>query len=245
MQKTCTKCGEEKPISEFSKDKSNKADGYNRQCKKCVNAYKKSLMTPEKILEKNRRSRAYKARNVEKIREASLVYREKNRETILEKNRIYSEKNREQINQKSKERYQRDREKILAYFDSRKDLKKEYDHVYREKNKDRIKDRASQYKRENPDKVRKLAHKRRAIARNSGGVYSVSDLERIKIGQRMRCANCKTCLKKSGYHVDHVHPLALGGTNRPDNLQLLCPSCNLSKGAKDPIEWAQVNGRLL
>ena len=245
MQKTCTKCREEKPILDFSKDKSNKADGYNRQCKKCVIAYKKSIMTPEKIIEKNRRSRDYKARNAEKVRAARLEYRENNRDIILEKHRIYLENNRDKIRQKSKERYQRDREKILAYFDSRKDLKKEYDHVYREKNKDRIKERTSQYKRENPDKVRKLAHKRRAIARNSGGVYSVSDLERIKIGQRMRCANCKSCLKQSGYHVDHVVPIAKGGTNWPDNLQILCPSCNLSKGAKDPIEWAQANGRLL
>jgi 5-methylcytosine-specific restriction endonuclease McrA len=31
--------------------------------------------------------------------------------------------------------------------------------------------------------------------------------------------------------------LARGGTSDPENLQLLCPRCNCSKGAKDPQEW--------
>lgn len=40
-------------------------------------------------------------------------------------------------------------------------------------------------------------------------------------------------------------PLARGGGNGIGNIQLLCPPCNLRKGSKDPIKWAQKNGRLL
>jgi 5-methylcytosine-specific restriction endonuclease McrA len=40
-------------------------------------------------------------------------------------------------------------------------------------------------------------------------------------------------------------PLARGGSNDRLNLQCLCPQCNLSKNAKDPIAWAREQGRLL
>jgi len=33
-------------------------------------------------------------------------------------------------------------------------------------------------------------------------------------------------------HVDHIHPVAEGGTNDQDNLITACQSCNLGKGAR-------------
>ena len=42
-----------------------------------------------------------------------------------------------------------------------------------------------------------------------------------------------------------IKPLARGGTNQRTNLQLLCPPCNLSKSAKDPIDFMQSRGFLL
>lgn len=48
-----------------------------------------------------------------------------------------------------------------------------------------------------------------------------------------------------GYHVDHIQPLALGGSNDKTNLQLLCPTCNTKKSAKHPIDFMQSRGLLL
>jgi 5-methylcytosine-specific restriction endonuclease McrA len=39
-------------------------------------------------------------------------------------------------------------------------------------------------------------------------------------------------LSGSECHVDHVVPLARGGTHTRDNLATACPSCNISKGTK-------------
>ena len=37
--------------------------------------------------------------------------------------------------------------------------------------------------------------------------------------------------------MDHILPVAKGGTNDDDNAQLLCAPCNQSKGAKTMAEW--------
>jgi HNH endonuclease len=42
---------------------------------------------------------------------------------------------------------------------------------------------------------------------------------------------CRYCGRKRGpWHVDHVQPVILGGTNDPDNLVAACRACNLKKG---------------
>lgn len=48
------------------------------------------------------------------------------------------------------------------------------------------------------------------------------------------CAECKRPLHETGFHVDHVYPVALGGSSKAGNLQALCPDCNRAKGAKPP-----------
>lgn len=35
-----------------------------------------------------------------------------------------------------------------------------------------------------------------------------------------------------GLEIDHIHPKSAGGTDNPSNLQVLCTSCNTSKGAR-------------
>lgn len=44
------------------------------------------------------------------------------------------------------------------------------------------------------------------------------------------CALCSRLL--STVHLDHIVPLSRGGTNDTSNLRLLCPRCNISKGAR-------------
>jgi hypothetical protein len=44
---------------------------------------------------------------------------------------------------------------------------------------------------------------------------------------------CRECGATEGeLHVDHVIPIAAGGRNEEDNLQILCRPCNLRKGAR-------------
>lgn len=62
-----------------------------------------------------------------------------------------------------------------------------------------------------------------------------------------RCVYCGTCLALDVATLDHVHPLAHGGTSAPGNLVSACARCNRLKGDLLPIEfffrypWAGAN----
>lgn len=83
-----------------------------------------------------------------------------------------------------------------------------------------------------------------AKRRGTEGKFTRNDILYKLEKQRFKCIGCGKNISKK-YHVDHIIPLAKGGTNWPNNIQCLCPPCNLSKSAKDPIVWAQENWRLL
>lgn len=53
-----------------------------------------------------------------------------------------------------------------------------------------------------------------------------------KLGNR-----CVACGATNNITIDHIIPLAKGGTNCIDNLQPLCHSCNSSKGVKSMDEF--------
>jgi 5-methylcytosine-specific restriction endonuclease McrA len=103
---------------------------------------------------------------------------------------------------------------------------------------------ALRYYLKNKDKYRAYQATRRALVRGTGGKHTPEDIKMIARRQGMKCIYCRKSLKPR-YHVDHVLPLVLGGSNDKGNLQLLCPQCNLSKGSRHPIEHANRLGMLL
>lgn len=115
---------------------------------------------------------------------------------------------------------------------------------YRAVNRDKACATSSAWSTANPLKRSAAQAAYRARKRGAMGTHTGEDISRLYGLQKGKCACCKVSLA-NGYHVDHVVPLALGGTNDKDNLQLLCQFCNCSKGPKDPIDFAQQIGRLL
>lgn len=95
----------------------------------------------------------------------------------------------------------------------------------------------------NKDKQRELERKRRARKVSATGSHTVEDINNIIVRQGNRCSVCRVKLVKR--HIDHIIPLALGGSDDKCNIQILCPKCNMSKGKKDPIEFMQSRGFLL
>lgn len=127
----------------------------------------------------------------------------------------------------------------LANRDRRLVEKRAYYEEHRDALLPKARQRAKTWHKANPDKVRAKRHNRRAAE----GKHSAEDIQRILRDQKSRCPVCGAKLR--AYNVDHIIPIARGGTNWPHNLQLLCPPCNNRKGAKDPIQFMQERGLLL
>lgn len=95
-----------------------------------------------------------------------------------------------------------------------------------------------EWQKNNPEKVRARNHNRRAKVRGAVGRHTHIDINSANERQGFVCVFCPSSTKE-GYHVDHIIPIARGGTNWPDNIQILCASCNLRKGAKTNEEYAE------
>ena len=55
------------------------------------------------------------------------------------------------------------------------------------------------------------------------------------------CRGCDTHFPFRVMDVDHILPRSRGGTDHPNNLQILCSGCNRSKGDKTMAEWRAMN----
>ena len=243
LTKTCTKCGEELPVSLFG-TKSSSKDKHQSLCKPCMKiagaAWRAS--NQDRIAETNA---AYKANNADKIRESKLryavnnqhkivAYREANKDKNLARALAWAEKYPERAAAIKAEWANDNREKVL-----------ELNRKWRDNNKEKVKESNANWGKRNRDKTRIHCHNRRERTRKNGGMLSSDIVNKLLALQRGKCAcGCgqSLCTK---YHIDHIVPISKGGRNEDSNVQLLRDTCNLSKGGRDPIEFMQSRGFLL
>jgi hypothetical protein len=108
--KKCSKCGIEKPLSEFHTRKRSK-DGHRSACRVC----------------ESKKNALYRKQNREKLLKKKALYREQNKEKIAEYQTLYREQNKEKIAKINALYYEQNKEKIA-----------EYKALYREQNKEKI-----------------------------------------------------------------------------------------------------------
>jgi len=191
---------------------------------------------------------ASNAKNPERKKAADARYKAENKEKIRAAARDYSAANAEKINAVTVKWQQENREKFEAYQKEYrvKNAAKESERKsrWRAINKDHEKAYRREWSSKNKDKHCIHEQNRRERKRNGEGKLSSDLAQRLLKVQRGKCACCRISLG-DGYHLDHIMPLALGGPHEDSNIQLLCPTCNLSKNAKHPIEFMQQKGFLL
>lgn len=229
--KICSHCSVSKPKSDYYKAKCCK-DGLRGECKPCVAAKQvkynklnaKTIAKHKKVIydantEKNRaRNKLYYQENSEVIKVRARKHRCDNYEQTIERQRTYYQKNKELLNSKKR--------------------------LYRQENKDHVKNIEREWREINKDKVREMKRRYKHKRRSAEGSLTMGIADRLYAIQKGKCVCCGVSIK-DGYHMDHIMPLALGGTNTDNNIQLLSPSCNNKKSAKHPIDYMQSKGFLL
>ena len=182
MSKTCTKCGETKPLDDFHRDKTG-AGGRRPDCKECVREYKRRYHEEnrDKRLEYNRR---YHEENRDKVLEYKRRYYEENRDKVLESQRRYYEENRDKVLEYKRRYHEENRDKRLEshrrYYEENRDKVLEYRRCYHEENRDKVLESQRRYREENRDilnqgsKIRQAQNTRTSnlLASKKGAPYS-------------------------------------------------------------------------
>jgi 5-methylcytosine-specific restriction endonuclease McrA len=127
---------------------------------------------------------------------------------------------------------------------SRSKEKKDYDAKYHINNAEKKKLIAKEWIKNNKDKRKFIIFnyhsKRRELKKNGENSLAI---KKWAESQKKICYWCNNNCEKN-YHIDHYVPLSKGGKHLINNLVISCPSCNLSKNAKDPYKFAATKGRL-
>jgi predicted RNA-binding Zn-ribbon protein involved in translation (DUF1610 family) len=232
--KKCRKCGN----TEFYK---------NNKCVSCSKKYSAawSLANPDKQKEMNNK---WRLNNIEKIKLNSKIRYDKNPDKYRKMSNNWRSLNKNKSKETSKKwhinnpesKKESDKRYRKKHFDKCKNITDKW----RKNNPEKIKSYSNKWRISNPIKVRARACVRRSRQRNADGSFTEKDIKLLMKKQKNKCVACNKNISKS-YHIDHIFPLALGGNNKISNIQLLCPTCNVKKGAKNPIDFMQSMGFLL
>lgn len=239
----CESCKIEKTQNDFYKNKSSRS-GFEKTCKVCRSA--RGKINRETYVDDRDRSeymKNYRFKNKDKASDYRKKYYQENKPKLLDQNKNWTKKNKEYLKEYSKNYREENREKINQHMVDTKKERRITKAAWHEKNKEKNNQRNKNWFKENPLKARVLAVKRRSRIKKDES-FNDDDLKFIFKSQKGKCVCCNKSLK-SGYHVDHIIPLSKGGSNCKKNIQLLYPTCNLQKHAKDPIEFMQERGFLL
>jgi hypothetical protein len=215
----CVRCGSEHPFTpEFFVLQRGRPI---RRCRACdrarLQAYNDANREKHRAYDRARwRENRHDEEWIEKRYARRRAYHETHREHLLEANRQWREENPEQHRENARQ--------------------------WAKDNRERCNANARAWRARNPELQRahaRAAHARRRVSASGG--LSAADIRAQYDRQRGRCFWCGKNVG-TGYNIDHVIPLALGGPNTVENLVIACEFCNKSKGAKHPMDFG---GRLL
>ena len=200
--KTCCLCHKEKSTSAFAKD-SGRLDGLQPRCREC-----QAQLTA-----------AWREANRELLRQKSTIYRAENPEKRKASVLAWDMANRERNNARHRANYAADPEKHKAQ-----------DRAYHKDHREQDTARMARWRAANPDRAREGIRRYRTLKLNA--YVAPVDFEFIYQRDKGLCQICLKPVERTRATLDHIIPLARGGTHEPNNVQIAHGSCNSSKGVR-------------
>ena len=114
---------------------------------------------------------------------------------------------------------------------------------WRSRNKVYLREYRNAHREANPEKYVQKTARRRAAKLEAKGDFKAEDIQLHYQLQEGMCVYCQSCLEDS-CAVDHIFPISKYFYDGPENLQLLCKSCNSSKNDKEPYDYEKKIGFL-
>lgn len=206
--KTCTKCGTTKPLDAFYKRRDS-PDGLTTACKDCrrtdIAAYQRANRGKVNAWQRANRDPA-------KARERQRQWRHgAGREKFLAKQKRYRERNSDKIKQDWAEWYAANGNDRLARKRALYDPEKK---------------RAER----SPERTRIDRDRRRA--RMLAAYVEDTPFDEVLVRDLGICGICSSPIMSDKIDLDHIVPLAAGGTHEMKNVQLAHPTCNKRKGTR-------------
>jgi len=256
--KTCSKCKAAKSVDEFCAYNAS-PDGRQYRCRACERDYR--IANKVKIAARLRdwRSKSktkiaeYRSANKARIAERERKYRTANKEKIAsdraknkarmtDYHRAYYAANKAKVDERIRSYRAANPEKArrasIAWSIANPEKRLKAARARRAANPKKARDATRAWGIANPEKVRasaalRRARKRAAAVGNRADNAAVRAFYReVAKAERLACFWCKKSVPKDLRHVDHIIPLARGGSHTRENLCCACKRCNLTKGAK-------------
>lgn len=237
--KACTRCKQALPITEFHKDPSKKS-GYGSNCKSCVSQRKSTYNSRPEV------RAALKEMPKKKYDYKPLHNYDEQQGKALER-RLIPLMTEEWRRLNKHERERSALEIAIAFFEKMKERRRRQAQSmekFRSQNSKLFRERARMayraWSQRNPEKIKAATARRKA----AGPAPRVKDIVEMWRTQGGLCVYCRSPLgnspkDRSAYHLDHIYPIARGGTNALSNLQCLCPTCNMRKNSMLPIDFVR------
>jgi hypothetical protein len=188
--------------------------------------------------------REYRQKHADELK----AYRDKHRDEKRTYNQAYQTANREKLSEYRKQYYQQTIEKRRQYnrdyCKANRQAFTEYGRRWRKENPEKFRAqqqrwaaRNKQWRKENLVLLRIHDHRRREREKATMDRSAINVLSQlISSAGRLKCGICEKNMPKNDRTIDHIIPLAKGGTGDVWNLRIVHHLCNIRKHATMPDE---------
>lgn len=178
------------------------------RCKPCRLKQQAAWKNKEGVREiLNSRQKEYYKKNIETVKK----YRQENKQQLRESHREWARKNREHRNKYNNDWY----------------------HALSDEKKAEMRKRQRDWESRNIPIVKAQAARKRTRGKNLKGIIT----KEIAIKLFEKYNYCLRCGTKENLTIDHIVAITNGGSDEWSNLQILCFSCNSSKGNRHSTDY--------